>query len=270
MLTSPARSMKNEYWDRSLHVSFSPRDEKFSRLDLTVVVTMDILFATTTIVAAIDLNNCRIFPVIDPKELLKIIAMPGSFEVCVEKSMARKLKLAESNLNGLALRPNTPLSFLSETPAEADVVFLSSRGTGAIRASLGAKESLVASLANIDAVSDHLLKNLGSYDVVVLCAGSFGGGEAIEDFWAAGRLVYTMLRMGVFLESQLTVEAANALKTFQDLSIKELRKVSPVSRLAISRGESNEVAYAFDPPTSICIPTLNANGWIGRLGFGVE
>lgn len=134
-------------------------------------MVVDVLRATTTIAAALAAGHRRVL-------------------CCEEVEGAERLRGPNRILAGERDnveipgfdRGNSPIGFDGQG---GDVVLSTTNGSRAIVASATrAREVLLASLANLDAV----LESLPDDDVTIVCAGTQGG-MAVEDVYVAGRIV---------------------------------------------------------------------------------
>ncbi|MDP2480323.1 MAG: 2-phosphosulfolactate phosphatase [Candidatus Palauibacterales bacterium] len=144
-----------------------------------VAVVIDVIRASTTIVAALDAGARRLVPV-------------DSTEAAERRSASyddvRPLLCGERE--GLPIRGfdlgNSPREFVAESVGDRDLVITTTNGTRALERVRGAQAVLVACLRNLGAVADELRRR--GRPVLVVCAGR-GGRVGLDDVWCAGLLV---------------------------------------------------------------------------------
>lgn len=141
------------------------------------VVVIDVLRATSTIVAALAHGAVAVYPCATAGEARELAAGRGGDRLlCGE---ADSLKIAGFDLG------NSPREFTPEAVAGREVVLVTSNGTRALRSLPGgAGEVVLASFLNAGAVGRHLARAAAG-GVTIICAGTRGG-FSLEDFLCAG------------------------------------------------------------------------------------
>lgn len=157
----------------------------------TVIVVIDLIRATTSMVAALDTGVAGIWPAGSPEE-----ALSWNLEHVVRAGERDSLKLDGFDLG------NSPGEFLNPLLKGKNLVMTTTNGTEAIRVAKEAGLVLLASLHNLVAVCNHLtgLKR----DVVFLCSG-WKGEVSIEDALLAGKGSSLLAETGHY---QITQDAA--------------------------------------------------------------
>lgn len=183
---------------RKLHVVLRKEDLDPGRLADKVVIVIDTLFATTTIVAALVHGAREVIPVVGPHEALEL----------AQASKADPRPLLAGELNGEAL-PGfalpTPQALTSMDIGGRTVVYSTTNGTVALRSAKGAHAVYAACLRNARATVLHGSRHEGR-TVLLLCAGSAGAFN-VEDFFTAGVLVRHFLSLP---DAPLLTDAAQA------------------------------------------------------------
>jgi 2-phosphosulfolactate phosphatase len=167
--------------DRKLHVILRKEDVDPARLADKVVVVIDTLFATTTIVHALSHGARSVTPALDGAEA-RTIAARGA--------VAGTAPVLAGELNGQTLAGfshPTPQALASAGVRGRHVVYSTTNGTVALRRSRGAYAVYAACLRNARATVVDVLQRHPSRTVILLCAGS-GGSFNVEDFLTAGVL----------------------------------------------------------------------------------
>ena len=145
-----------------------------------VVVVLDILFATTTMVAALAGGAIEVLPVADEAEARAAGARrsQGSYVLSGE--------LYAETLPGFA-HP-APMALLAHGVKDKTLIYSTTNGTVAMMLAASAKRVYCGSLLNARAVASHITASHARDTVLVLCSGS-GGNFNLEDFYGAGCLV---------------------------------------------------------------------------------
>jgi len=155
-------------------------------LDDKIVVIIDVLRATSTIITALA-NGCEsVIPAADKEEALRLrVNEPGS------------LLGGEINariIEGFDLG-NSPLEYTPEKVGGRRIILTTTNGTKAIRAAAGARLAFMAAFLNIESVAHTILRYLEKYPeikgIVILCAGT-GGRFDLPDILCAGMLIDTL------------------------------------------------------------------------------
>ena len=167
-------------------------------------VSIDVLRATSTIVAAFD-NGCASFTPIT--------------SVDEARERAKKYQPGTILLGGAkqGLRPqgfdlgNSPLDYVKDVVKGKHILFSSSNGTQSMHGLKGAEEILLASFLNAEAVSREML-NAGR-DCLIACSGDFGR-FALGDTVCGGMIISKLLSEAK-TEIRLSDAAAVALMIFK-------------------------------------------------------
>lgn len=232
-----------------LHVLARKEDLLRERLAGKVVVVVDVLFATSSIVTALAHGANEVIPTLDGDAALAAAAgrAPGSYVIAGE--------LGAVTLPGFA-HP-TPLSLLERGLAGKTLVYSTTNGTVALARSRGAEAVYAGALLNGDALAGRLAGSSRGETVLVVCAGS-GGAFNLEDFYAAGHLVSLLLRAGTYAPS----DAALAARLLHDRTdALECLSAGRVGRMMRERGLEAEVAFAARKGRYQVVPMLRE----GRL-----
>jgi 2-phosphosulfolactate phosphatase len=159
-------------------VFFSVAEVQAAELQERTVVVLDVLRATSTIVAALASGARAIYPVASPDEAVRLGSTLGREDtlLCGER---RGLKVEGFHLG------NSPAEFTPERVAGRRLVMSTTNGTRAFQAAAPAARILVGSLLNLGAAARAAAN---AEELVVLCAGredSF----ALDDAVCAGLLL---------------------------------------------------------------------------------
>jgi 2-phosphosulfolactate phosphatase len=162
-----------------IHVALTPAEFAACALEGSSVLVVDVLRATTTVVAAC-LAGCRaVVPVRDPEEARRRAAQWPRGQVVLAGERGGDPP------PGFDLG-NSPLEFTAARVGGRTVVLTTTNGTNAMLAAGRADRAALAALTNVDAAARWARE--GGRDVVVLCSGEQGN-FALEDAVCAGFLV---------------------------------------------------------------------------------
>lgn len=163
-----------------MHVILRKEDVDPARLAGKIVVAIDTLFATTTIVHALARGATAVTPALDGAEA----------EAIARRVSAGQEALLAGELNGETL-PGfafpTPQALAAVGLAGRHVVYSTTNGTVALRRAQGALQVYAACLRNARSTVADVVRRHPSRTVVLLCSGSAGAFN-VEDFLTAGLL----------------------------------------------------------------------------------
>lgn len=233
-----------------VHVLFRKEELDEERLPGKVVVVLDVLFATSSIAAALAHGAAEVIPALgeDAARAEARLRPAGS---CVLSG-----ELHAVTLPGM-VQP-TPLALLREDLAGKTVVYSTTNGTVALAKARDAARVYAAALLNGEAVVDHVLRTLSEETVLVVCAGSADRFN-LEDFYGAGHLVSLLARRRDGLDLTDAALAARALHDARDAF--ETLSAGRIGRLMIERGLEDEVRFAAQKGRLAVVPRLEG----GRL-----
>ncbi len=217
---------------QKIHVLLTKEELDTQRLEGRVVIVLDVLFATTSALAALQAGASAVIPALDAAHARSIAAglEPSSTILSGE--------LDAETLPGFA-HP-TPLALMRHDLRERTLIYSTTNGTVALRKAESAARVYAASLRNARATIAHVLREHPNSTLLVVCAGSSGQFN-LEDFYGAGLLMACLQQTpGVRSFSDAALAAAvhqgsDALRSLRD---------SRVGRLMTARRLDAEVEYA--------------------------
>ncbi|AEG58678.1 2-phosphosulfolactate phosphatase [Desulforamulus ruminis] len=160
-----------------IDIAYLPGDIKQGNLSNTVCIVLDIFRATTTIVTSIS-NGCRtIIPVLSTEEARDLADRIGPALFAGERQSIK--------IDGFDFG-NSPFEFSREKVKDQTIIMTTTNGTTAIKATEGAKCTLIGSFLNANAVCQKALKH--GKNILIVCAGT-DGLLSLEDTLCAGFLV---------------------------------------------------------------------------------
>lgn len=229
---------------RKLHVLLKKEELDAQRLDGKVLIVLDILFATTTIVAALAEGAVEVRPALDGEAALALSRAQG------EQPHLLAGELHAETLSGFA--PATPLAVLARLPAQASLIYATTNGTVALARAQGAAHVYAAALLNAQAVVDHVARHHPDDTIVVVCSGSADRFN-LEDFYGAGYLVSLFKQAGV-RELSDAAQAADLLHAACDA--RTCFDQSRVGQRMLSKGLAAELDFAARKSVVGVVPRL--------------
>ena len=217
-----------------IHVLTRKEELDGVRVPGKVVVVLDILFATTTMVAALAHGATEVVPVEDERAARDAGALrpAGSYVLSGE--------LHAETLPGFA-HP-APVALLQHGVRDKALIYSTTNGTVAMRLADGAKRVYCGSLLNAGAVADHIAAQHPRDTVLILCSGS-GGNFNLEDFYGAGCLVERFAGL-LGAGADFSDAARTALAFYRHASAPQVLLDCRVGRMMAKRGLGHEVEFA--------------------------
>lgn len=172
-----------------------------SDLKDNVVVVIDVLRATSTIVTAVS-NGCnRIYPVMDVEEAMSVFSQINKDDSVLLGGENNCLKIPGFNLS------NSPLDYSKDNVKGKDIIITTTNGTKAINwAAAPAAAVIIGSLINASAA----MKKALSYkkDITLLCSGTHGR-YSLDDIIACGCMLSSLEDIGRYDLCDLSYSCIN-------------------------------------------------------------
>jgi 2-phosphosulfolactate phosphatase len=162
----------------TLHVLLKKEDLSPAHLEGRVLIVLDILFATSTMVHALAAGVEAIWPALDSEDANRVAEGVGE---CI-----RSGEYLAEHLPGFA--PAMPLLLGREPLQGRKLVYCTTNGTIALRAAAGASFAYVGALLNGAALTAHIRQAHPDSSILIVCSGSVGNFN-LEDFYGAGHFV---------------------------------------------------------------------------------
>lgn len=240
-----------------VHVALTPGE--FSNLALggQVAVVVDVLRATSMVVAAFDAGCASVIPVVDAAEARERSRafLPGRVLLAGERGGER--------IEGFDLG-NSPLDCTPESVGGRDILLTTTNGTAAMLKSAQADAAAVAALTNAGAVARWAIST--GRDVTVLCAGERGA-FSLEDTVCAGLVAEGIERAAAGVALSDAAHAARWLGSLYGSRLGRLRLDSGWARHLEARARAADLDCCLRRDTSGMVPVL-VNGAI-TAGPGV-
>ena len=226
-----------------LHVLLTKEELDPARLQGKVVIVLDVLFATSTIVHAFGVGIRNIWPALDADDARRIATR-----------LQAPLMAGEYLAAGLpGFGPPTPLA-LCETGVEgATLVYATTNGTVALNNATGAAHVYVGALLNGAALVAHVARAHADAPVLVVCSGSVGRFN-LEDFYGAGHIAAHFDAVGGYSMSDA---ALAALLFYRGCDADTALQSSRVGRMMQAHHLGAEVEYAANKDTMDVVPELS-------------
>ncbi|HHU48115.1 MAG TPA: 2-phosphosulfolactate phosphatase [Clostridiales bacterium] len=168
-----------------LNVYATPDNLADKELRDKVVVVIDVLRATSTILTAL-FNGCKeVIPAIEIEEVINMSKNyeKDSFLLCGERNIHA--------IDGFHLS-NSPLEYTAERVSDKTLLLTTTNGTRAIRRAIDAREVIMCSMTNVDVVAEHIAQQQD--DTVFICAGT-DGQFSMDDVVTAGAVINRLKAM---------------------------------------------------------------------------
>lgn len=226
-----------------LHVLFKKEDLDQSRLQDKVVIVLDVLFATSTIVHAFAQGIERIWPARDADDALRIAA-----------GLQAPILAGEYLAEGLpGFGPATPLALADTGLHGSTLVYATTNGTVALSNAAAAAHVYVGALSNGAALAAHVARRHPQAQVLLLCAGSVDNFN-LEDFYGAGHIASHFDRIGGYALTDAAVAATLLCRNCDALAT---LRASRVGRIMQAHGLQHEVDCAARFDAHDVVPELN-------------
>jgi 2-phosphosulfolactate phosphatase len=230
-----------------LHVLLKREEIDPARLEDKVVVVLDVLFATTTIVHAFSKGIAGIHPARNRDEAVRVAEQVGDCLLAGEH-MGRMIP-------GFA--PAMPLALAAYVRSGdglhgSEMVYCTTNGTQALIAVAQAAHVYVGALTNGRALAAHVSKQHPQASVLIVCSGTLDRFN-LEDFHGAGHIVDHLMKLGGYT---LTDTARGALHAYQGCDSRTALLASHVGQIMQSHAFEDEVDYASQQDIIDVVPTL--------------
>jgi len=216
-----------------IHVLLKKEELDSQRLPGKVVVVLDVLFATSSIVTALAHGAVEVVPFLNGEAALQEAARrpKGSYVLSGE-------------LNAVTLEGFShpmPMALLGQNLAGKALIYSTTNGTVALGKAREADQVYAASLLNGEAMVAQIERAHAGDTVLIVCSGSADNFN-LEDFYGAGYLVSLFARGGSAHEFTDAAVAARLLHDHTDAM--ECLSASRVGKMMLSRGLEHEVRFA--------------------------
>jgi 2-phosphosulfolactate phosphatase len=231
-----------------LHVALSPAEFPGLSLGEGAAAVVDVLRATSTVVAACAAGCRCVLPVPDVAAAQTRAAALPSGEALLAGERAG------APIPGFDLG-NSPLEFTAERVRGRTIVFTTTNGTLAMLVAATARAGAVAALSNLGAVARWLLEQ--ERDITVLCAGEHGA-FSLEDAVCAGLLVGHLAAAAPACRPSDAARAALRLGEHYGARLDRLAEESSWARRLAAEGRGADIAACLQPAVSEVVPRFDS------------
>jgi 2-phosphosulfolactate phosphatase len=237
--------------NHKLHVLTRKEELDSVRVAGKVVVVIDVLFATTTMVAALAHGALEVIPVLDEAAARAEDLRRGAGS-CVLAG-----ELYAETLPGF-VHP-APLALVAHGVQGRTVIYSTTNGTVAMSLATGARRVYCGALLNARRLAQHIVAEHARDTVLLVCSGS-GGNFNFEDFFGAGCYVERFAELlGAAADFS---DAARAARTvFRHSPLPQALLDCRLGRMMSARGLKHEVEFACRIDAFPVVPALDE----GRL-----
>jgi 2-phosphosulfolactate phosphatase len=232
--------------NHKVHVLFRRQDLDMVRLEGKVVVVLDVLFATSTMIAALADGAREVVPTLNEEHARELA------RELTRDSYVLSGELFAETITGFA--PPTPLALMAHDLRDRTLVYATTNGTVALRDASAAGHVYAGALLNAGALVRHIALRHLDETVLIVCSGSMGNPN-LEDMYGAGYFVELLAdELGSGADFSDAAWAARALYRSEPAEAVLLR--SRVGRLMQERGLTEEVKFAARLSVMDVVPKL--------------
>lgn len=231
-----------------VHVLLKKEELDAQRLPGRTVVVLDILFATSSIVAALAHGAAEVIPALDGA---------AAQAEAAHHAAGRCVLAGELNADTLpGFAHPTPLALLAQDLAGKTLIYSTTNGTVALAKSREAGHVYAAALLNGEAVARHIAQHHADETVLIVCSGSADNFN-LEDFYGAGYLVSLFAKQP--REHEFTDAALAARLLYERCEAGECLRSARVGRMMLERRLGREVDFAAQKSLYDVVPKLDGN-----------
>jgi 2-phosphosulfolactate phosphatase len=234
--------IRNSDYKYRVEVCFVPTQYPLYAQDMGIVVVIDILRATSAMVAAFEHGVDRIIPVSTIEEARQYIGRPGY------------IAAAERNGEVVEGYGNSPLAYVGQDLSGQTIVMTTTNGTKAINLAKGARKLVIGSFLNLSALSEWLVQQ--DDNILLLCSG-WKDKFNLEDSVYAGAVMERLLASGKFgVEEDSSIAAKYMFMSARD-NFMSILKAAPRRRRIEQLHLLPDAKYCLTPDQSRIIPMLH-------------
>jgi 2-phosphosulfolactate phosphatase len=231
-----------------VHVALTPAGPRPFALDGCVAIVIDVLRATTTVVAACGAGCLGVIPVAD-SDAARAVAAGRPRDAVVLGGERGGEPILGFDLG------NSPIEYTAERVGGRTVILTTTNGTRAMKSTGGARASAVAALTNVSAAAEWAVTQ--GRHVTVLCAGD-DGALSLEDAVCAGLLVQRMALRAPGVELSDAAVVALRLAEYYRGRLGEVGRDSRWARRLAQRGRSADIDACLRLDTTVMVPVFEA------------
>lgn len=218
-----------------------------------IVVVLDILFATSSIVTAFAHHCLSVVPVRNVTEALELKSQ-AKFQDFLYSG-----EINADTLDGF-IQP-TPIALSNAQIENRHLVYSTTNGTVALNDSKLAKKIYVGSLLNTHAIVERLIAKHSQQTILIVCAGS-NNRFNLEDFFGAGAFVQALMKTHIGPNIHFTDSAIAAKQVYVSGHAIDILSAARVGKMMIERAWDLETEFAAQQNLYNIIPELHPDGVI--------
>jgi 2-phosphosulfolactate phosphatase len=229
-----------------IHVLLKKEELDGVRLPGKVVIVLDVLFATSTIVTALASGAKDVIPTLDEAAARR--AADG---------LAQDSYVISGELNAITIAgfaPPTPQALVAYGIAGKTLIYCTTNGTVALGKSADAAHVYAASLLNGPAVVSTVADEHMDRTILIVCSGSADNFN-LEDFFGAGYLV-DLFASALGPSAEFSDAALAARFLYKGSRPVDCLLAARVGRMMVERGVEDEVRYAAQRGKFDVVPVL--------------
>jgi 2-phosphosulfolactate phosphatase len=244
-------AIRNSDYRYRVEVCFMPGQYPLYAQDMGIVVVIDVLRATSAMVAAFEHGVDRIIPVATVEEAARYIGREGYIAAA-----ERNGEVVEGFAYG-----NSPLAYVGQDLRGKTIVMTTTNGTKAINLAKDARTLVIGSFLNLSALSEWLVQQ--NDNILLLCSG-WKDKFNLEDSVFAGAVMERLLNSGKFgVEEDSSIAAKYMFLAARD-NFMGILKAAPRRRRIQQLHLTSDVKYCLTPDQSRVIPVLK-DGQLVRM-----
>ena len=223
-----------------------PQHELRDEMKNAVVVVIDVLRATTSILEALQNGAYRIVPVSDPEQAMKLRAKYAPEPVLISGERGG-LKIDGFDLG------NSPVEFTEDVVSGKNVMICSTNGTKAILYASASKTVYLACFRNLQAIVDKLRSTTN--DIYIVCSGKLDE-FCMEDMACAGAIVEMLSASNRDYQLSDSAKTARILYLNYKNDLLRLMQESEHGQYLSTLGMASDLDYCAQMNVSPLVPQL--------------
>jgi 2-phosphosulfolactate phosphatase len=236
-----------------VHVLTTKAEINPALLQDKIVVVLDILFATSSIVTAFAHQCLSVVPV---RNVTEALALKEQVEF---QNHLYSGEINADTLDGF-IQP-TPIALCNAKIANRHLVYCTTNGTVALNDSKLANKIYVGSLLNTQAIVERLIESHPEQTILIVCSGS-NNRFNLEDFYGAGAYVQALAETSIGSDIHFTDSALAAKQVYLSGNAIDILSDARVGKMMIERAWDSETRFAAQHNLYNIIPELHSDGVI--------
>jgi 2-phosphosulfolactate phosphatase len=220
---------------QKIHVIARKEDFDAARAPGKIAVVLDIIFATSTIITALQHGARAVIPAGNEAQARELAAASPD---------GRYVLAGEYRAETLAgFQPYNPLAMQDLDLEGRDLIYSTTNGTVALRAASACQRVYAGALLNAGAVARHVAQNFREQTILLVCAGSRGM-YSLEDHYGAGCFVRLLREYAGADRVALTDAAIAAQRLFEQNDAVETLSASRIGRRMVAKSMLADIRHS--------------------------